>query len=91
MLEKVKRALRLDDDELDDEVLDLIEACKADLMLCGVINISDDDPLIIQAIKTYGRANFDVTNPDHEKYIRSYESLKSHLSLSDEYTVVNTK
>lgn len=87
LLNKVRSALRVDGNDLDEDIQDNIDACKADLKLSGVGKIKDDDPLIIQATKTYARAYFDVDNPDHDKYVASYESLKTHLSLSEEYTV----
>ena len=87
MLEKVREALRLDDDCLDGEINDLILACIADLKLNGIVNIVEDDPLILQAVKTYAKAHFDISNQDFEKLVSSYESLKSHLSLTEEYTV----
>lgn len=87
LIDKIRNAVRVDGTDLDEDIEDLISACKADLALSGVVNIKDEDPLIIQAIKTYTKANFDVDNPDHEKYIASYQSLKTHLSLTEEYTV----
>lgn len=87
LLTKVRNALRVDGNDLDEDIQDNIYACKADLKLSGIVKIKDDDPLIIQATKTYARAYFDVDNPDHDKYVASYESLKKHLSLAEEYTV----
>lgn len=87
MVSRVKHSLRLDDEfEFDEEIVDLIEGCKADLKLSGVTKITETDPLIVRAIITYCRANFDVSNKDYERYISSYDSLKAHLSLSSEYT-----
>lgn len=86
LLDKIRNAVRVDGTDLDEDIKDLIASCKADLKLSGVVKLKDEDPLILQAIKTYAKANFDVDNPDHEKYIASYESLKTHLSLSEEYT-----
>lgn len=88
LLEKCRNALRLDDDNLDDDIQDMINACKKDLNTSGVEIIEDDDPLVISATKTYCRAHFDVTNPDHEKYIASYESLKIHMALCGDYKKV---
>ena len=60
MLDKVKNALRVKTAAFDDEIQDLIDACKADLRLVGV-NVPEDtpaegkeaaagDPLITRAI-----------------------------------------
>ena len=88
MLERVKLALRIKSDKLDDEIVDLIEACKVDLGLSGVRKIEDTDPLIQQAIKLYCKANFGLDNKDSEKYQKSYEMLKISLSLCGDYNVV---
>lgn len=87
MLERVKLALRIKSDKLDDEIADLIEACKVDLSLSGVRKIEDTDPLIQQAIKLYCKANFGLDNKDSEKYQKSYNMLKISLSLCGDYNV----
>ena len=55
MLDFAKRCLRIrrDNTAFDDEVADLIAACKADLRKHGVVKISESDPLIKQAVKLY--------------------------------------
>lgn len=68
MLDKVKKVLRIKSDKLDDEILDLIEACKIDLSISGVKKIDETDALVIQAIKLYCKANFGLDNNDSEKY-----------------------
>ena len=87
MLEKVKLALRIKSNKLDEEITDLIEACKIDLSLSGVKRIKDTDPLIQQAIKIYCKANFGLDNKDSEKYQKSYDMLKISLSLCGDYNV----
>lgn len=87
MLEKIKSSLRVKSTKLDVEIQDLIEAAKLDLKISGVTNINEADPLIIQAVKTYCKANFGLDNKDSEKYQKSYDMLKQHLSLCGEYNV----
>lgn len=87
MLEKVKLALRISSDIFDDELTDLIQACKVDLSISGIKTIDETDILIQQAIKTYCKANFGLDNPDSEKYQRSYDLLKEHLALCGDYNV----
>lgn len=87
MLEKVKLALRIKNNKFDDEIIDLIEEAKSDLKLSGVAKIDNTDSLILRAIKTYCKANFGLANKDSEKYQKSYDSLKEHLSLSGDYNV----
>ena len=88
MLNKVKEALRLSHSALDDEVLDLIEACKMDLKISGIKKIDDTDPLIIRAIIVYCKSEFGFDNADSEKFKSSYEALKTHLALCGDYNVL---
>lgn len=85
MLEKIKQALRITHDALDDEILDLIESAKLDLSISGVQVINDTDALIIRAITLYSKANFGLSNEESEKYLRGYTSLKIHLALCGDY------
>lgn len=92
MLQAVKRALRISQSNsyYDSEVEDLIEAARNDLRLSGVLEskaYDDTDPLIKRAVTVYCKANFGFDNPDAVRFGASYESLKAHLTLSQEYTV----
>ena len=48
MLNNIKLALRISTDSFDEELRDLINACKSDLKLSGITNIDEDDSLIKQ-------------------------------------------
>ncbi|MEK5415058.1 phage head-tail connector protein [Paenibacillus sp. FSL L8-0708] len=90
-LNSVKVALRISLSNLafDEEITDLIAAARDDLRLSGVLatkTVSDDDSLINRAVNTYVKANFGFDNPDAERLQSSYESIKAHLTLSQEYT-----
>lgn len=85
MLEKIKKSLRVTHNSLDVEIQDLIDAALADLRISGVVILDFTDPLIIRAVTVYCKAQFGLENADSEKYQSSYESLKTHLSLSGEY------
>lgn len=90
MLQDVKDALRVSGNDLDNEIKDLIEAAKADLILSGVHKdkVKDNDPLIKRAITVYCKAHFGYDDPKlSERFQESYTSLKHHLTLSTEYTV----
>jgi uncharacterized phage protein (predicted DNA packaging) len=90
MLDDVKDSLRESGNDLDTEILDLIDAAKADLILSGVNKdkVVDTDPLIKRAIIVYCKANFGYDEPKiAERFEQSYISLKHHLTLSIEYTV----
>ena len=88
MLEEVRSALRIEGHEHDAEIQDLLDAARADLILSGVSPQkanSNDDPLIRRAIIVYCRAHFDYADDSAERLERSYEMLKSHLSLAEDY------
>ena len=88
MLQKIKDALRVSGSALDEEIQDLIEAAKADLRLSGITK-NEDDPLIVRAITIYCKAHFGYEEPAQaELFMKSYNALKSHLALSQEYTEV---
>lgn len=84
MLERVKKALRISFDQLDDEILGIIEAGKIDLEMGGVKNIDEEDPLIIRALIIYAKAHFGQ-NADNERYHYTYSMLKLNLALSTKY------
>lgn len=89
MLQSVKLSLRISNNALDDDISELIEEARHDLMLSGISSEKandHDDPLIKRAIKTYCKANFGFDNPDGKRFQLSYEMLKQHLSLAGDYT-----
>lgn len=89
MLSDIKDALRVNSNDLDTEIQDLIDSAKADLILSGVNRnkIIDTDPLIKRAITVYCKANFGYEDPKHaDRFQDSYTSLKHHLTLSAEYS-----
>lgn len=84
ILEKVKLALRIVTTDFDDEIADLINACKSDLQAGGVI-VSIIDEFVLQAIKTYCRANFG--NPsNYDRLKASYDEQKAQLGMRSGYT-----
>lgn len=87
MLDKIKLALRIKNNAFDLDILDLVESSKIDLQMAGVKRIDEEDPIILQAIKLYCKANFGLDNKDSEKYQKSYDMLKQSLSLCGEYNV----
>ena len=87
MLEAVKLALAITTDAFDDELNDLIMAALYDLGTNGVSALSmQNDPLIIQAVKTYCRAHFH-SPADYDKLLAAYEEQKGHLMQCTGYTV----
>lgn len=84
----VRRYLRISHTHFDAEITDLIGAARADLLLGGIVaaKVEDEsDAIIKRAIVCYVKAEFGLDNPDAAKYRDSYEMLKRHLQLSNEY------
>lgn len=85
----VRRYLRISHTHFDAEITDLIGAARADLLLGGIVaaKVEDEsDAIIKRAIVCYVKAEFGLDNPDAARYRDSYEMLKRHLQLSNEYT-----
>ena len=87
MLDKIKVSLRVKSNSLNSEIEDLIESAILDLKISGVNKIDKQDPLIVQAVKMYCKANFGLENKDFEKYQKAYDNLKQHLTLCGDYNV----
>ena len=88
MLEAVKKALGITSNAaiIVDEIQDLIQAALYDLQSNGVRALDmQDDPLVIQAVKTYCRAFFH-SPADYDNLLRSYEQQKGHLMSCTGYT-----
>lgn len=85
LLEETKNKLRLVSNAFDEgEIVPLIEACKRDLEMSGVVLISDEDPLIRQAVNLYCKAFFGYAE-DAERYARAYAALRQSMALCSEY------
>lgn len=85
----IRQDLRISHTRYDREITDLIESARADLLLGGILvaKVKDEnDALIRRAVTLYVKAEFGLDNSDAEKYRASYDMLKRHLMLSDEYT-----
>lgn len=87
LLKHAKAVCRIttEDEGIEAEIDNLIDAAIEDLILSGVRAEEPFVPLIVRAIALYCKANFGFDNPDSEKLMESYRSLEIHLSLSDEY------
>lgn len=89
MLAEVKTALRITHNALDEEIEDIIEEARQDLILAGVSSEkakSEEDALIKRAIKTYAKANMTAENATADRFQQSYDLLKQHLTLAGDYT-----
>ena len=88
MLEAVKAALGITSDApiIVNEILELIQAALYDLKTNGVDALNmQDDPLVVQAVKTYCRAHFH-SPADYDRLLAAYEEQKGHLMNCTGYT-----
>jgi hypothetical protein len=83
LLPKIKDALRITHTDMDVELTDIINACKQDMELAGVVNITEDEPLVIRAVILYAKAHFSFSD-DGNKFQQSYDGVKNLLRLSGE-------
>ena len=84
-----RKAIRISHTKFDGEITDLIAAARADLLLGGILRAKvecESDALIKRATMLYVKAEFGLDNADGAKYRESYDMLKRHLMLSEEYT-----
>lgn len=86
LIDDVKATLRVNSSTHDIEIENLITACVSDLMLAGVTEQNQTDPLIKRAIILYCKTNFGYDNPDADRLQEAYHLLKTHLLLSQDYT-----
>lgn len=85
MLTAVKLALRISTTAYDDEIQALIDAAYADLGISGIdTTILVNDPLVVQAVKTYVRMSFG-SPADYDRLKRSYDEQKAQMQTASGY------
>lgn len=94
LLVKVKNYLRISHSVLDDDLSDAIAACQRDLKIYGVKAPTPDDPqepdpLILNAIKLYCKAETTDDPAKAAAYRARYDALKSCLGMAGEYREVS--
>lgn len=85
LLEKIKLAVRISHTKLDEDIQADIEACLADLEVCGVVHAETSDALIFNAIKLYCKSLYTDDTAKGAEYLRRYEALKSCLMMAEGY------
>lgn len=85
ILLKIKNSLRIKHTALDEDVKDTIEACLADLSVCGVLDPNPVDPLILNAVKLYCKAAYTDNTEKAAAYQARYDALKSCLMMASGY------
>ena len=88
LIDKVRNALRIstaDNEALNGELQDLIEAAKLDLGIAGVVVPEELDAIVTQAIITYCKMSFGLPE-DYDKLKKAYDEQKAQLSNATGYT-----
>lgn len=85
MLEDIKKALGLNNDEFDLIIKNYIDAAKLDLEASGILKekIVDTDKLIYSTIFCYVQSKFDIDNS--EMFLNSYNLQKDSLRHNTSY------
>jgi len=86
LTEKIRDALRISSEskKITEDIEDCIAACKLDLEISGIVNIKEDDPIIIRAVKLFCKSDFNH-NGLGEQYRQSYDLQKNSISLAGDY------
>lgn len=84
-LTRIKQGLRISHSKLDEDIQSDIDACLADLRVCGIIDPEETDQLIFNAIKLYCRSLYTDDPAKGAEYLRRYEALKSCLMMAEGY------
>ena len=82
---KIKTALRISHNVLDDDIAADIAAWLADLKVCGIIDPQETDPLIYNAIKLWCRSLYTDDPAKAAEWLRRYEGLKACLMMAEGY------
>lgn len=94
MLERVKLALLISENDFDSELMDDINAAAKDLGIAGVegltVSTDSDDALVIRAIITYCGYQFELMHGSldrSEAFKKSYDEQKAQMGMATSYTV----
>lgn len=90
LFSRVKTYLRISHDKLDAEIVDGITACRQDLSIRGIRDPSpadsqEPDPLILNAIKLYCKAEYTDDPARAADFRARYESLRACLQMAEGY------
>lgn len=86
---QIKKELRITSETFDVEIECLILSAQADLARVGIGSTNQDTAvqiLIDRAIIFYCKAFFGYDNPDHDKNLRAYDTIKTSLALDSRIT-----
>ena len=88
-IEQMRSMVRISHTKLDDELVELKEACLTDLNMSGVNAIPTDDMLSLATLRLYLRWQENY-NGEADRYMQAYQSAKIAMSLASEYSEVPT-
>ena len=83
IVEKIKKRIRAKSETANEEVKDLIAACKKELEMKGVYG-NETDPTYYQAIVLYCKAHYGY-DEDSERFEKAFNSLRDSMYLSGNY------
>lgn len=84
-LDKIKMDLRICHFALDSDIDEQIDACLADLKVCGIVEPDENDALILAAIKLWCRANYTDDTVKASDYLKRYDAQKACLMMAEGY------
>lgn len=82
---KIKTDLRISHTALDADLADMVDACLADLKMCGINDPDETDPTILAAVKLYVRAQYTDDTGKADAYMARYDALKGSLMIAAGY------
>lgn len=87
LIEIVRQALRIKSEVFDKEIRVLIDTCKRDMAMAGVLLTDEEDPVFQAACMQYCKANFgqDTEVGTRERWGKCYRALRDSMALSKEY------
>lgn len=91
---RIKTSIRISHTKLDADIEDSIRAALQDLHVCGVRvppaeEPQEMDPLILNAVKLYCKAEYTDDPAKAAEFQRRYDSMKSCLMMAEGYREVS--
>lgn len=69
-----------------DSSLEMIISAGIDDMIRAGVNVDTDNKLVQNALMTYVKANFGISNPtEKQRFLEAYQLFLAELSLSEDY------
>ena len=92
---KIKTSIRISHTKLDGDIEDTILAALKDLQVCGITAPPAEDPgsldpLILNAVKLYCKAEYTDDPGKVAEFQRRYDSMKSSLMMAEGYREVRS-